>query len=210
MAFALLLALAIAVFALYTIVHRALTPTETTLSPYLGVTGTVATLKTTANGGSGTVTTGAGSKGGAILVRPRAATASSSLKATLITDFQPTNLLDGDPASAWTEGADGTGIGEWVRLEFEAVVPLARIEIANGYQRDAGLFAGDERVKNIELQYSDGTVQVVELLDAQGIQVIEPASEETQWIKLTILSVYPTYVWENAALSDLRVYESVE
>ncbi len=142
MALALLLALAILVFVLYTIVTRVLAPTETTLDPYAGTSGTVATLYTSTTG-SATDSTGTTDAAGAIQVRPDSATASSSLTATLISDFQPTNLLDGDPASAWNEGADGPGIGEWVLYDFGEPVPLARIEIANGYQRDEERFAGD-------------------------------------------------------------------
>lgn len=210
MAFALLLALAITVFVLYTIVTRVLSPTETTVDPYAGVSGTVATLSTSTTGGSGTGTTGGGTAGGSLLVRPHAATASSTLKATAITDFRPTNLLDGNLASAWNEGADGTGVDEWVRLAFSELIPLARIEIANGYQRDAERFSGNVRIKSIELEYSDGTTQVVQLLDAQGLQTIKPAASDTEWIKLTILSVYPTYKWQDAALSEVRVYEIVQ
>jgi hypothetical protein len=168
-------------------------------------------LNTSVTGGSTTGTTGSGATEGSILVRPHAATASSTLRATTITDFRPTNLLDGNPASAWNEGADGTGVGEWVRLEFNEPISLARIEIANGYQRDAERFSGNVRVKSIELEYSDGTKpQVVQLLDSQGLQLIKPAAKETEWIKLTILSVYPTYKWPDAALSEMRVYEIIQ
>jgi F5/8 type C domain len=207
MALALLLALAILVFVLYTIVTRVLAPTETTLDPYAGASGTVATLYTSTTG-SATDTTGTDTAG-AIQVRPDSATASSSLTATLISDFQPTNLLDGDPASAWNEGADGPGIGEWVLYDFGEPVPLARIEIANGYQRDEERFAATARVKSLELAYSDGTKQLVQLLDAQGLQTIKPAVKETAQITFTIISVYPHYEWEDAALSEIRVYESI-
>ncbi len=51
---------------------------------------------------------------------------------------------------------------------------------------------------------------MVQLLDTQGLQVIKPAAKDTEWIKLTILSVYPTYKWEDAALSEVRVYETIQ
>ena len=208
MALAMLLALAILVFVLYTIVTRVLSPTETTLDPYAGTSGTVATLYTSTTG-AGTGQTGSSDTAGAILVRPDSATASSALKATLITDFRPTNLLDGDLASAWNEGADGLGVGAWVRFVFGESVPLSRVEVANGYQRDDERFAGNVRVKSLELEYSDGTKQLVQLLDAKGLQTIEPAVEETAQITFTIISVYPRYEWEDAALSEIRVYERV-
>jgi hypothetical protein len=197
------------VFVLYTLVDRALAPsTDTTTDPYAGISGTLATLQTSTTAGGNTVTTG-GAIGGTILIRPRAATASSSLKAPTIADFRPTNLLDGDLASAWNEGAPGSGIGEWVRLDFDAIIPLDRIEIANGHQKDADRFSSGERVKSLELQYSDGTYQVVQLLDEQGLQLIKPKAKETEWIKLTILSVYPTHELEDAALSEVRVYQTI-
>jgi hypothetical protein len=210
MALAILLALAIAVFVLYTMFDRVLTSsTSTTVEAYAGNPGTVATLVTSTTEGANTVTT-SGQIGGAILVRPSAATASSSMKPTTITDFRPTNLLDGDLASVWVEGADGNGVGQWVRLDFQQAVTMARIEIGNGDQRNNEWFANDERVKSLELQYSDGRSQVVQLQDAQGLQEIKPATTETEWIKLTILSIYPTYTLEDAALSDIRIYETIQ
>jgi hypothetical protein len=216
MALALLIALAITTFVLYSIVSRTLaTSAQTTVTAYNGAQGTVATLSTPTTVPSSTSTT-AGVAKGSILVRPSAATASSSLKATSLTDFGPTNLLDGDTATAWVEGAKGTGAGEWVKLEFDHLVSVARIEIANGYQKDDQRFTGDVRVKSIELDYSDGTRQLVQLLDQQGLQVIEPAMGagskpmSTQWIKLIILSVYPAYRFPDAALSEMRVYETIQ
>jgi hypothetical protein len=210
MGLAILLGLAVAVFVLYTIIDRVLDPTtETTSAPGVGVSGTVATLVTSTTVPA-TNTTRGGNVGGSVLVRPQAATASSSLKATSITDFRPTNMLDGNLSSAWVEGAEGIGIGEWARFEFDAVIPLDRIEIANGYQKDDERFLGNSRVKTLEVEYSDGTEQVVELRDVQGLQAIQPEVQETQWIKLTILSVYADYTWDDTALSDVRVYETVQ
>jgi hypothetical protein len=210
MGLAILLGLAVTVFVLYTIIDRVLDPTtETTLTPGVAVSGTVATLVTSTTLPA-TSTTRVADGGGSVLVRPQAATASSSLKATSITDFRPTNMLDGNLSSAWVEGAEGIGVGEWARFEFDAVIPLARLEIANGYQKDEERFLGNARVKTLEVEYSDGTKQVIELRDVQGLQEIQPEVEETQWIKLTILSVYSDYTWDDTALSDLRVYETVQ
>jgi hypothetical protein len=208
MGFAMLLALGVTVFVLFTIVSRVLSPsTQTTATPSAQLSATVATVNPSTTQVSNTVTSGGPTPGEAILVRPRSATASSTLKATAITDFRPTNLLDGDLTSAWNEGANGPGVGEWVRLDFGKPIPLARIEIANGYQKDDERFAGNVRVRVIELRYSDGTTQLVQLLDTKGLQTINPAVAETEWIKLTIVSVYPTYQWQDAALSEVRIYE---
>jgi hypothetical protein len=210
MALALLIALSIAVFVLYALVSRSLTTsTDTSVTAYSGTPGTLAILGTSTTIAPSTSTT-SGAVKGSLLVRPSAATASSSLASTSLTDFRPTNLLDGDAATAWVEGAKGTGAGSWVQLEFDHPVSLARMEIANGYQADDTHFDDFIRVKSLEIDYSDGTRQVYQLLDEQGLQVIEPAVDQTEWIKLVILSVYPAYKFAQAALSEVRVYEVVQ
>jgi hypothetical protein len=216
MALALLIALGVTVFVLYTIVSRTLTTsTDTSVTAYSGEAGTLATIGTSTTVAPSASTT-SGTAQGSILVRPSAATASSSLASTSLTDFRPTNLLDGDATTAWVEGAKGTGAGSWVNLQFDHAVSVARIEIANGYQADDTHFQDFVRVKSLELDYSDGTRQVVQLLDEQGLQVIEPAVGKdskpisTDWIKLVILSVYPAYQFSEAALSEVRVYELVQ
>jgi hypothetical protein len=206
MAFALLLALGITALILFLIIYQVIRPEEE-VDPYLGVPGTTATLLNATSDG-GTTEPGSAS-GGAILIRPRAADASSIRKASNTTDYRPANLLDGDPATAWTEGAEGPGVGEWVRLEFSRPLALGRIEIANGYQQDLERFRANGRVKTLELEYSDGTTQLVDLVDAQGLQVIDPAVSKTEWIKFTIISVYPSRTWDDTGLSEVRVYEAV-
>ncbi len=215
MALACLIALGITVFVLYTIITHALAPAaeaNTSSSIYTGVPGTVATLATATTVRPTTTTNVAR---GSILVRPSAATSSSALTPTNLTDFRATNVLDGDVVTAWVEGAKGTGAGEWVKLEFDEPITLARIEISNGYQKDDDFFANYVRVKSLQIAYSDGTKQVVQLQDEQGLQVIQTPTSDGQALKtgsieFTILSVYPAYKFPQAAISDIKVYEVLQ
>jgi hypothetical protein len=219
MALACLIGLAVTAFVLYTIVTRVVAPTAhaaTSTTVYSGSPGTLATLNTSTTVGPTTSTTADGTTSkGSILVRPQAATASSSLTPTNLNDFRPTNLLDGDVSTAWVEGAAGTGARQWVKFQFEQPITLARIEIANGYQKSAEFFADYVRVKSLQVDYSDGSRQVIQLQDEQGLQVMDPKTTDnqpitTQWIKFTILTVYPAYKWPQAALSDIHIYEVVQ
>jgi len=128
------------------------------------------------------------------------------LKATSTINYGAANLLDGDLATAWNEGAEGPGVGQWVRFAFSNPIVPARIEIANGYQKDAERFHGNVRVKSLKLEYSNGATQVVELLDTEDFQSVTTVQASTEWIKLTIQSVYPDYVWADAALSEVRIF----
>ncbi len=136
MALACLIALGITVFALYTIVTHTLSPAAdaaTSSTDYSGAAGTLATLGTSTTQPAKTTTTSSGTSTGSIIVRPGAATASSSLTPTNMTDYRPTNLLDGDPSTVWVEGRKGNGAGEWVQFVFDDPIRLVRIEISSGY-----------------------------------------------------------------------------
>lgn len=205
MSLAILLALAATVFAFYSIVQWALA-TEEDVDPYAGQSGTTATVgtMTTQRPGGGSANTTSTLVG--TLIRPSAVSASSSLKATSTNNYRPTNLLDGDLATAWNEGAEGPGLGEWVRFEFSRQIVLSRIEIANGYQKDDDRFRGNPRVRSLEVAYSNGTTQLITLVDTEEFQSITPTRQPVEWVKLTIVSVYPGDEWDDTALSEVRIY----
>jgi hypothetical protein len=203
--FIMLAILVIAVVALGVVVYRTMHPAEK-VDPLAGRSGTTASTSTTlASGSNGTITSTSTSLP-VILLRPTAATSSSALKATTTNNFRATNLVDGDVTTAWNEGAKGVGLGEWVRFEFSSPVTLARIDLANGNQKDEQRFSGDIRIKTVQLEYSNGSTQLVDLLDTREIQSINTLREEIDWLKLIIVSVYPDYVWADAALSEVRLY----
>jgi len=206
MGFALFLILLATTFILGFIVYRALALGET-VDPYAGRSGTTASIVADASDNPG----GAGSGGSssaptATAIRAPAASASSVLKATTSSNFRPPNLLDDDLTTAWIEGEEGPGSGEWARFDFFQPVVLDRLEIANGYQKDDDRFFSHARVKSLKVEYSNGATQLVELLDSKDLQSVTTARRATEWIKLTIVSVYPDYEWEDAALSEVRVY----
>jgi hypothetical protein len=208
MGFALFLGLLIVTFTLGFIVYRGL-GLGAEANPDAGRPGTTATIVTESSGNSG----GSGGNPGsspsastAMVLRPPAVSASSVLPPTTGSNFRPPNLIDGDITTAWSEGKDGPGTGEWVRFDFSEPVVVDHLEIANGYQKDDEWFSSTARVKSLKLEYSNGAAQLVELLDTKDLQAVAAARRATEWIKLTILSVYPDYDWDNATLSEVRVY----
>jgi hypothetical protein len=200
-----LVVLALAVLVLGTIVYRTTHPLPT-VDPMASVSGTPASTSTTQRGGSITAPSTVSSVG-TLLERPKACSSSSALKPTNFQNFRAPNLVDGDPTTAWIEGAEGPGSGEWVRFEFTSPLELSRIDILNGYQLDTSHFKGDARVKTILVEYSGGATQVVDLLDTQDVQSITALPVVTEWVKLTVYSVYPDFLWPNAALSEVRFYK---
>jgi hypothetical protein len=208
MGFALFLVLLATTFTLGFIVYRGLDLGKT-VDPYAGRSGTTATIVTESSdnpGGSGGSSGGSSSTKTATVIRPRATSASSVLEPTATSNFRPPNLVDGDLTTAWCEGEEGPGTGEWVRFEFLEPVVVDHLEIANGYQKDDDRFFSTARIKSLELEYSNGATQLVELLDTKDLQSITTTRRATEWIRLTVVSVYPDYEWEDAALSEVRIY----
>lgn len=65
------------------------------------------------------------------------------------------NLFDGDSATAWVEGTEGPGRGEWLMFSAGQELPAA-IMIRNGYQKSASLFKGNARIKSAALSLYAG------------------------------------------------------
>jgi|WetSurMetagenome_2_1015567.scaffolds.fasta_scaffold134016_2 hypothetical protein len=218
MGFAVLLVLATCIFLLAVVIGRTLsTPEEVDVfAGQSGTTATIATATTETETTEFTGTTdvsGAGSTGTteiAVQIRPTAAAASSTLEPTQTNSYGVTNLLDGDVTTAWNEGSDGNGIGEWVQFNFSQDVVLSRIEIANGYQKDDDRFSGNPRVQSIKVEYSNGTSQLVDLLDSKEMQIITPTRQPITSLRIVIVSVYPGTEWDDTALSEVRFWEAAK
>src|SRR5438045_6998526 len=65
------------------------------------------------------------------------ASATSTLKHKDPKRYAPANALDGDPATAWVEGAKGIGKGETLTLRFAKPTPVDGMLLLVGYTKSA-------------------------------------------------------------------------
>lgn len=131
----------------------------------------------------------------------------SSTAASLFMGFAPENLLDGDSSTAWAEGGNGVGEGEWVEFHFVGRATLRRLVIQNGIGNPTW-FSKYNRVKTLELVFSDGVRRRVELLDSPDEQAVDLGGVVSDWLRLVIVDVYKTSVFLNpktTCLSEARV-----
>lgn len=102
---------------------------------------------------------------------------SSSKKAEADTAFRIENIGDNNKETAWVEGADGSGKGEYFEFDFIFDDTLNRCRyycdyftILNGYQKNSYTFNAYSRVKRFKV-YLDGTpFCYVDLHDMPGMQ----------------------------------------
>jgi hypothetical protein len=122
--------------------------------------------------------------------------------------YGPESLFDNLDNTAWVEGVDGQGIGEWIVVEFDGLRLVKDIKIRNGYNKDAVLYQKNSRVREIKVEFSEREKRSVVLKDTGATQPIALPKDlplKAYWVKLTIESVYPGIKYEDTAISELHI-----
>jgi hypothetical protein len=130
--------------------------------------------------------------------------ASSELPPSGDVTYEAGNVLDGDTESAWSEGASGDGIGEWIELELAEQGETTRLVIWNGYQKGTQ-FEDNARVARIRIELGDRRFDA-DLLDIRGPQAVDlPEPVRTDRVRLTIMDVHAGRRYADVAVSGIEV-----
>lgn len=133
------------------------------------------------------------------------ASASSELPPEGSIGYGPAQAIDGDPTTAWNEGADGHGEGEQLRLQFAEPVWVRRLVIRNGYQKDGRTYYDNSRADRL-LVHLDGTAYVVDLHDQPGEQAVTlPEPVRARSVTLEVVEAVPGGSYDDLAISEVRV-----
>jgi hypothetical protein len=132
--------------------------------------------------------------------------ASSVLKAQAGNDYGLNNLFDSQLQTAWVEGVQGQGIGEYIAFEFDAPETLTQIELVNGYAKSDKIFQANGRVKELRMTFSNGDVASIRLEDTSQTQMIDmTGTKPATWVLLEITDVYEGSRWSDTAISEIRL-----
>jgi len=129
--------------------------------------------------------------------------------------FQPGRAIDGDPATAWQEGATQEK-GEWIEVGF-APATVTKVVIRNGYGASTALYRGNRRLKDVLISVGGAEPVAVRLKDSGKPQAIALAGAPgATTLRITIVSTYPgekTSVsgtpFDDTAVSEIRVFGAV-
>ncbi|WP_343004033.1 discoidin domain-containing protein [Clostridium sp. 2218st1_F5_2218SCRN_220325] len=124
------------------------------------------------------------------------AEASNYFKKSQVDDYSPANVLDNDSNSSWVlNDSEKKGIGEWIKISFSDKIEVNKLYILNGlgYNSDnKKSYHKDNRVKNLEVEFSNGQKQEIDLeddnIEEQEIVLNKPV--ETDYVKFTIKDIY--------------------
>lgn len=132
--------------------------------------------------------------------------------------YLPQYLCDGKLSTAWSEGVDGDGEGEWVRVRFPAPRTVTKVELLPGYAKEharfGNLFSLNNRLQEARFSFSDGSSQNHTFTDARQMQAVELSEPvTTEWVEVQIVSVYPSQArrpggerWRDTPLSEIEVW----
>lgn len=133
------------------------------------------------------------------------ASASSELPPEGSISYGPAQAIDGDPTTAWNEGADGHGEGEHLRLQFAEPVWVRRLVLRNGYQKDGRTYFDNSRVDRLLVRL-DGVSYVVDLHDQTGEQAVSfPEPIRATTVTLEVVEAVPGSSYDDLAISEVRV-----
>jgi hypothetical protein len=118
------------------------------------------------------------------------ASASSVRLAVQSNTYYAANAIDGKRSTAWIEGVDGPGLGEWIRFDFDRDIKLHRILIQPGYFKSPAIWAENNRIQTLTAQFSDGSSRDLTFDNRMDSQKVDIGSVKTRWVKLVIKSVY--------------------
>ena len=127
--------------------------------------------------------------------------------------YGPENLNNNDwkgkrSLRAWSEGAAGDGVGEYVELKLNKPAPLSMINIRNGYCSDETLHAANNRIKTLTVtlngEHSFDAELDGENLYSQKVRVFD-YNKPVSTVKLTIKGVYRGNKYNDTCITSISL-----
>lgn len=140
--------------------------------------------------------------------------ASSELKPSGGNTYIAKNAHDFNVKTAWVEGKDGYGKGEYLEYTFDlrdkkGYKPgITKIILANGYKKSKKSWSDNSRLKKIKMYVDNKPYAILELLDSFEFQTIQIGKimlpqDKIMKFKFEILDVYPGAKYKDTAISEL-------
>lgn len=123
-------------------------------------------------------------------------------------NYKVENVIDNNKSTAWIEGVDGDGIGEYIKFSSKNTFRVDKIDIINGLTKSEKTYKNNNRIKKIIIEFSDKSQQVYELKDNNmDYQTIDIGGKNTNSIKIIIQYVYTeSRVYQDSCISEIAIY----
>ena len=120
-------------------------------------------------------------------------------------NYGPESLADDDDRTAWVEGRSGTGIGEWILLDWGNEKRVTALTFKNGYAKTSRLFRRNGRVRQVRLRFSDGNMVTAAIDDTSDRQTIRLNKTTTaKWVQVEIMDARRGEKYADTAINEVR------
>ncbi|MDO4536866.1 MAG: protein kinase [Coriobacteriales bacterium] len=126
----------------------------------------------------------------------------------VVSSYGPRNVLTDDTSTAWNEGAEGDGVGEWIYIYSPEPQGVSGIYVINGFPKSERVYNNNNRCKDITIELSDGAIFTTTLSDEMGSyqQIDFGGMHSTTYVRITINSVYKGTKWNDCSLCAVKPY----
>ena len=134
---------------------------------------------------------------------------SSSLTESGHLKYSAKSANDLNYKTAWVEGMDGDGIGEYLEYYFKNKSPrITSIIITNGYVKSESTWVNNNRVKKLKMYVNDKPYKILNLEDSRTDQVFEVDTlgridSIDMVLKFEILEIYKGLKFDDTAITEI-------
>ena len=136
--------------------------------------------------------------------------ASSELKSQNKNSYKAKSANDLSYETAWVEGKNDDGIGEFIEFLFENKSPrITSIIISNGYVKTEKTWKDNNRVKSLKLYVNNKVYGILELTDSRADQIFKIGTfghnkDGSELIlKFEVLEVYKGQKFNDTAITEI-------
>lgn len=121
--------------------------------------------------------------------------------------YQAWSAVDGLLSEPWCEGTRGSGIGEWLQLDFTAPVDITEIRLANGFQSGDFLYVLNSRPQAVSIVADGEWIDEWVLADQRDWQSYTLGGDVTPGITATSLRLVIEDIIEGWEFDDTCIAE---
>ncbi len=142
-------------------------------------------------------------------VKPAMVSASSEYPTTEGVSYAARNATDGKVGSVWVEGDEGgSGLGHYLTIDLDGSTMVTSLKIWNGNWYSWDFWNRHNRIKELEVEFSDGTKESFTLADEKVAEIVTLAKPvSTDSLKLKVKSIYRGTTFNDTVISEVVVFD---
>lgn len=122
--------------------------------------------------------------------------------------YQPGQVQDGKVSTAWVEGEEGSGLGEWIELDLGGEHRVHKLKVWGGMWFSREYWHRSNRPRRLKATFSDGSTETLEIADEMAPhEHILSSPKATTSVRLEIEDVYAGNTWLDTPISEVQVFD---